>query len=122
MTQVRYLIDESLRISTVAAIRRLEPSVDIHRVGQEGMPEFGTLDPMVLEFCEETTRILVTLDRASMPDHIFDHLAADRHTAGVLLVTSRCTFRQLIDDLILIWSSTAAEEWRDTMLYLPLET
>ena len=33
MSQVRYLIDESLRLSTVAAMRRIEPSLDVHRVG-----------------------------------------------------------------------------------------
>ena len=38
MSQVRYLIDESLRLSTVAAMRRIETSLDIHRVVQAEMP------------------------------------------------------------------------------------
>lgn len=37
-----------------------------------------------------------------------------------LLVTRRCSLRQLLDDLILIWTATEAEEWRDTIFYLPL--
>jgi len=48
------------------------------------------------------------------------HLAAGRRTWGVLLVTRRCSFRQLLDDLILIWSVTEAEEWHNSMHYLPL--
>ncbi len=50
MTQVRYLIDESLRLSTVAALRRIEPAIDVHRVGQSVMPVFGTPDPAILTF------------------------------------------------------------------------
>ena len=119
MSQVRYLIDESLRLSTVAAMRRIEPSLDVHRVGQAEMPPFGTPDPDILAFCEKSDRLLVTLDRASMPTHIAEHLAAGGYTAGVLLVTPGCSFRQLLDDLLLIWSCTAAEEWHDATHYLP---
>ena len=68
------------------------------------MPPFGTPDPDILAFCEKSDRLLVTLDRASMPAHIAEHLAAGGHTAGVLLVTPGCSFRQLLDDLLLIWS------------------
>ena len=120
MSQVCYLIDESLRLSTVAALRRIEPSLDVHRVGQAEMPPFGTPDPEILAFCDKSNRLLVTLDRASMPAHVADHLAAGGHTAGLLLVTPTCSFRQLLDDLLLIWSCTTAEEWCDAIHYLPL--
>ena len=53
MSQVCYLIDESLRLSTVAALRRIEPSLDVHRVGQAEMPPFGTQDPEILAFCDK---------------------------------------------------------------------
>ncbi len=122
MTQVRYLIDESLRLSTVAALRRIEPTIDVHRVGQSGMPVFGTLDPAILAYCEQSDRLLVTLDRASMPVHISEHLATGGHTAGVLLVTGGCTFRQLLDDLVLIWSCTTGEDWSDVIHYLPFSS
>ncbi len=120
MSQVCYLIDESVRLSVVAALRRAEPAIDVWRVGQTGMPSFGTLDPDLLSFCEQQQRTLVSLDRASMPVHVAAHHASGGHTGGVLLVTRRCTFRQLLDDLILIWTITAAEEWRDAIVYLPI--
>ena len=119
MSPVRFLIDESLRLSTVAAMRRIEPVLDMHRVGQVEMPSFGTPDPDILTFCEEAERLLVTLDRTSIPAHVANHLATGGHTAGVLLVTPGCSFRQLLDDLLLIWSCTTAEEWHDVILYLP---
>jgi len=120
MSQVRFLVDESLRLSLVAALRRAEPAMDVWRVGQAGMPAFGSPDPELLTFCDREKRLLVSLDRASMPDHVAAQVAAGRSTWGVLLVTRRCSFRQLLDDLVLIWSATEAEEWRDVIHYLPL--
>ncbi|MBC8117871.1 MAG: DUF5615 family PIN-like protein [Candidatus Saccharimonas sp.] len=108
-----------MRLSTVAAMRRMEPALDVHRVGQADMPRFGTPDQDILAFCEMSDRLLVTLDRASMPAHVVDHLATGRHMAGVLLVTPGCSFRQLLDDLLLIWSCSTAEEWRDVIHFLP---
>ncbi|MCY2989683.1 MAG: DUF5615 family PIN-like protein [Planctomycetota bacterium] len=80
MSQVRLQIDESLRLSPVAALRRTEPAVDVCRVGQTGMPRFGSPDPAVLGFCENVGRLFVSFDRSSMPDHVAAHLQAGRHT------------------------------------------
>jgi len=120
MSQARYLIDESVRLSVVAGLRRAEPAIDVWRVGQSGMPPFGALDPEILAFCEKERRMLVSLDRASIPVHAAAHHATGRHTSGMLLVTRRCSLRQLIDDLLLIWTASEAEEWPDTIHYLPL--
>lgn len=120
MSQVRYLIDESVRLSVVAALRRAEPAIDVWRVGQSGMPPFGSPDPDVLVFCEQQQRLLVSLDRSSMPTHVAAHQAAGGHTWGLLLITRGFSLRQILDDLLLIWTASAAEEWRDTLHYLPL--
>ncbi len=120
MSQVRFLIDESLWLSLVAALRRAEPGLDVWRVGQTGMPAFGSPDSELLAFCQREQRLLVSLDRATMPDQVAATIAAGGATWGVLLVTRRCSFRQLLDDLILIWSATEPEEWRDSIHYLPL--
>ncbi|MDA1014348.1 MAG: hypothetical protein O3A00_07830 [Planctomycetota bacterium] len=55
-----------------------------------------------------------------MPNHIESHIAAGRHTSGVLLVTKRCTLASLADDLILIWAASSASDWLDAVVYLPL--
>jgi hypothetical protein len=84
------------------------------------MPSFGSLDPDILSFCEQQQRMLVSLDRASLPVHVAAHQAAGGHTWGVMLVTRRCSLRQLLDDLLLIWIATEGEEWHDSIHYLPL--
>ena len=100
MSQVRYLIDESLRLSVVAALRRIEPLIDVHRVGQPQMPPFASPATALLAFGEMSQRMRVTLDRSTMPAHVAEHQAAGGRTWGVLLVTHRCSFRQLLDDLV----------------------
>ena len=94
-------------------------TIDVHRVGQADMPAFGSVDSELLGFCEQSQRMLVSLDRKSMPDHVAAHLAAQRHTWGVMLVTRCATLRSLIEDLLVIWSASEAEEWRDGLYYLP---
>jgi hypothetical protein len=84
------------------------------------MPPFGSVDPDLLDFCEQTQRMLISLDRRSMPGHVTAFLAAQRHTWGVGLVTGGATLQRLIEDLRLIWSASDAEEWRDRLFYLPL--
>ncbi len=120
MSQVRFLIDEDLRLSVIAALHRLEPAMDVHRIGQPGMPAFASSDSDLLTFCETSQRMLVSRDRATMPGEIAKHHAAGRRTWGLLLVTRRCSFRQLLDDMVLIWSASEAEEWQDAVHYLPI--
>jgi Domain of unknown function (DUF5615) len=120
MSRVRFLIDESVRLSVVAALRRIEPLIDVIRVGQSEGPSFGTSDAELLCYCEETRRLLVSSDRGTFPDHVADHLAVGRHSWGVLLIVPGCTYRELLDELLVIWSASEAEEWQDTLHYLPL--
>ena len=63
--------------------------------------------------------MLVSLDRASMPDHVATYHVVGGHTWGVLLITRRCSGRQLLDDLLLVWTASEAEAWRDAIHYLP---
>ena len=80
MSQVRYLIDENLPLSLVAALRRIEPGIDVWRVGQPNMPKFGCDDQTLLAFREQSQRLLVSLDRASMPMNVDAHIAAGAQT------------------------------------------
>ncbi|MDZ4720031.1 MAG: DUF5615 family PIN-like protein [Roseiflexaceae bacterium] len=74
--KLRYLIDENLSPRLKSAIQRLEPFVDVLRVGDQGAPSFGTLDPDVLVYLTATQRLLVTDNRKSMPKHLADHAVA----------------------------------------------
>ena len=120
MSGVTFLLDENMPRALAAALRRREPSLDVRRIGQPAMPSTGTKDPELLRYCEQSERLLVSRDRASMPQHVADHIAGGGHTNGLLLVTNCCTLANLTEDLLLVWSATSPLEWLDAIAYLPL--
>ena len=118
--RVRFLPDENVPLLLKRALLRREPRVDVLRIGDPQAPSFGTLDPDLLIFLEQSKRLLVTLNRASMPAHIQAHYAAGRRLWGILWVRKDASTRQLVDELLLIWEASEAEEWIDFMGDIPL--
>ncbi|MEH1922927.1 hypothetical protein [Nostoc sp.] len=57
-----------------------EPEIAIKVVGESGTPPKSTLDPEILCWCEDNNFILVTNNRTSMPVHLAEHIAVNRHS------------------------------------------
>lgn len=102
------------------ALRRAEPAVDIRAMGEPGTPSFETEDPDLLAWLEREGWILVTRNRRTMPTHFAAHLSGGGHVPGILMAGEDFSVVQLVEDLLLIWSATEAEEWQDCLIYLPL--
>lgn len=116
----KFLLDENLDPAIVRGVRLRDPSVDILRVGQTGAPPVSTPDPEILVYCEQEQRILVTNNRASMPEHIAVHLAAGRHYWGILTTRSRQPqLNEVIEALLLVAGASEAEEYLDRSLWIP---
>lgn len=118
--KLRYLLDENLSRRVALTIRRHYPELDALRVGDEGTPAFGTLDPDILIWLEENQRTLVTDNRKSMPGHLVDHHAAGRHHWGLFLVSKDAPLRALDDTLYVYWDVSEAEQWVDLVEWLPV--
>ncbi len=119
MAKPRFLLDEHVSRVVAHSLRQREPAIDVLLVGDVGMPPKGTRDPDLLIAAEGLGRILISTDRRTMPDHLRDHFLAGRHTAGVLLVRRNSALTACIDDLVLIWTATTADEWVDRTEYIP---
>lgn len=118
--KLRYLLDENLSPRITLTIRRHYPDLDVLRVGDEGAPALGTLDPAILHWLELNQRTLVTDNRKSLPGHIANHLAAGGHHWGVFQVRKNTPLLPLAEALYIYWSVTEAEEWRDLTEWLPV--
>jgi hypothetical protein len=118
--KLRYLIDENLSTRLKGAIQRIEPLVDVLRVGDQGAPPLGTLDPDVLIYLTATRRLLVTDNRKSMPKHLVDHAAAEFQHWGIFVVSKDAPIGALADELYLYWEVSEAEEWIDRTEWLKL--
>ncbi len=121
MRKIRYLIDENVPPLFRSELLQQEPELIVWRIGDPGVPTEGTLDPEILEWCEKNDFILVTYNRKSMPVHLKNHLEKGLHIPGIIELNPNMGIRETIEELLFIYGASDADEYRDTIIYLPLE-
>jgi predicted nuclease of predicted toxin-antitoxin system len=95
-----------------------QPQLDLLRVQDVGLQEVD--DPEILAWAAIYERILLTHDRATMPDFAYNRLVAGEPMVGMFVVNDRMLIRQVIDELLLLIDCSGQEEWQGVVLYLPL--
>lgn len=114
---VRFQADADLnQIILLATIRR-EPAIDFQTAMAADLS--GVADPEVLARAAADGRVLVTHDRKTMPQHFAEFIAREA-SPGLLIVPQSLSVAAAVEDLILIWSATEAEEWVNRISILPL--
>jgi hypothetical protein len=76
-------------------------------------------DHEVLAQAAREERVLVTHDLKTMPNALASFLES-ASSPGVIVVPQHLPTSYVAEDLILIWSTTTAEEWVNRILYLPI--
>jgi hypothetical protein len=80
----------------------------------------GTKDPALLEVAAEQGRILVNYDRNTMIRHFCERVEAGKPAPGLFIVPQKQgAIGEIIEWLLLVWTASQAEEWRDKVEYLP---
>jgi hypothetical protein len=120
VSTIRFLLDENVHPLYRTELLKRERTMVVWRVGMVGVPPRGTPDPEILNWCEKHAFILVTNNRASMPPHLTEHLAQGRHIPGILVLNDKMSINETLEELLLIWAVSTANEYADKMLYLPL--
>lgn len=119
-----FLLDENQRGRLWRALQHhnasnLSLALDVVRVGDPPDLPTGSADPAILLWAERESRILLTRDEQSMPGHLADHLAAGRHSPGILLIRHRVSFADVVSHLVLVAYASQAWEWQDQIRYIP---
>ncbi len=120
MKKIRYLLDENINPVLRSALLKRDANLVVWQIGMLGVPDFGTLDPEILVWCEENDFILVTRNRQSMPVHLAEHLAVRQYANGIFTLNENMSVGETVDELILIASASELEEYRNLILYLPI--
>ena len=115
--RVRFLADANLDQDIVAGILRRGPEVDFE-LPQGIIPE-GMKDPEVLAVAASLGRILVTHDVRTMPRH-FGEFIIGRECPGLIVIPRSMPMGQAIEEILLIWHVSEAEEWTNLFRRLPL--
>ena len=118
MSPPRFLADEDLRGSIVRAVRRLEPNVAITTIVEQGQSSIS--DEEVLAYAWENQWLLVSHDVTTMKAMAERRLATGDGLHGLFLASQSQSTRVVAESLVLIWSASEFEEWRDRIVYLPL--
>ncbi|MFB2919784.1 DUF5615 family PIN-like protein [Aerosakkonema funiforme] len=114
---IRYQADADLNQSIVMAVWRQEPTIDFQSASAAGLQGLNDLE--VLALAAQQERILVTHDRKTMPTHFAEFIASNQ-SAGVVIVSKKLSIEVVVDELILIWSVSSADEWINRIAKIPL--
>ena len=118
----RFLIDEQLLGALPKAIglhnETAPDGIDAVAVGDPGTPPRETKDMDLLRWCAKANRIVVTLDRSTLPHDAETLMNAGQPTAGVLVVRRKTSLKLVLGWLELITECAIAEEYRDRIEYL----
>jgi hypothetical protein len=101
----------------VQAAQRREPTLDFQTPHAASL--LGVSDPDVLGCAAREGRPLVTHDFHDLPQH-FATFIQEQTSSGVLLVPQRLPVAAVVEDLLLIWAATEAEDWHNGLTSLPL--
>jgi hypothetical protein len=115
---LQYLLDEHVDALYRTQLLRRLPSLIVWCIGDPNAPPKGTLDPDILIWCETHNFVLVTNNRASMPVHLADHLAAGKHSPGILQLNPHLSIGETIEALEIVAQTTLDEEFRDRINFL----
>ena len=115
--RVRFQADADLDGRIIRGLKRRQAQIDIQTATDAGLP--GLADHDVLQVAADSIRILVTHDQRTMPRH-FAHFIASRTSAGVIIVPKNLPLGMAVEELLLVWAASHAEEWLNRLVWIPL--
>lgn len=114
--KVLYQADNDLRKAIVRGAVRREPQMNF-RTAQAARLD-GVPDCEVLAVSADEGRILVSHDFETMPTH-FRRFTKSRRSPGVLLIRQDLAIGKAIENLLLIWEVSEADEWVNRLCLVP---
>ncbi len=117
MGRIQLQADADLNQAIVTGVIRRQPNISFQTATEAALE--GLQDTEVLALSAKQQRILVTHDRRTMPTE-FAEFIVNNQSSGVLIVSRKIALETVIDELILIWSVSRAEEWINRIAKIPL--
>ncbi|MGB8699212.1 MAG: DUF5615 family PIN-like protein [Thermosynechococcaceae cyanobacterium] len=115
--KVRYQADADLNQAIVTGVLRREPTIDFQTAFAAGLA--GIKDSEVLAIAARQGRVLISHDRKTMPSEFATFMIGNQ-SSGVIIVSRKVPIEVVIEELLLIWEISSAEEWINRIAKLPL--
>jgi hypothetical protein len=117
MSRPRFLADQDFNENILRGVQRLEPAVEFARLRDLQLDKASDAD--VLGDAAAESWIVVSHDVNTMSAAANARLASGQPMAGLLLVHQLAPMAAVIDNLVLIWAASEAEEWINQVRFLP---
>ena len=111
---LRLLADENFNGDITRGLLLRDPNIDLIRVQDVGLAEVD--DPPILAWAAMHNRIVLTHDRATMPDFAYDRIVGGQQMPGVFVLNDRMPIQQAIEELLLIDGCSDLEEWSNLVV------
>ena len=118
MSKPRFLADHDFNERILDGVLNREPVVEIVRCREVGLERAS--DPDILAYAAANGFIVLSHDVNSLAGAAHSRLMAGEPLAGVLLVLQSRAIGPIVESLVVIWSASEAEEWRDRVVFLPI--
>ena len=115
---LRLLADENFNGDIVRGLLLRQPALDIVRI--QDIELAGEDDPDILAWAANNNRILLTHDRATMPDYAYERVAAGQEMPGIFILNDRFPVGHAIDEILLTVDCSEPSDWIGRAVHLPL--
>jgi len=116
---IRFLADENFNGRILRGLLRRLPDLDVVRA-QDVEALSGAVDPILLAWCAEQGRVLLTHDISTMGHHAYGRVIDGQPMPGVFEVGADLPVGVAIEDLVLIAQASDPGEWEGQVRFLPL--
>src|SRR5436305_368734 len=106
---VRFLADENFNGDVLRGLLLRRPDLDVVRA--QDLEIAGADDSSLLVFAAGESRIVLTHDRASLPDAAYALIASGQHITGVVVVNGRLPIKLVVEDLLLVVEASNLTDW-----------
>ncbi len=113
----KFQADADLNEDVVTGVLRRVPEIDFQTATEAGLQ--GLKDENVLAVAAREERILVTHDRRTMPRH-FAEFIRENKCWGIIIISKKLEISIAIEEIILIWAASQAEEYLNSIRQLPV--
>jgi predicted nuclease of predicted toxin-antitoxin system len=115
--KVRFQADADLNEDIVTGVRRRVPEIDFQTAHAANL--HGLQDEIVLALAAQEGRVVVSHDLSTMPT-AFGNFIQNNTSAGLIIITQHTPLAVAIEELILIWVASEAEEYENVVMKIPL--
>lgn len=115
---LKFLSDENFNGDVLRGLRLRIDELDILRV--QDVTLAGQDDSVVLDWAAANGRLVLTHDRATMPDHAFRRVSRGDFMPGLIVVSDRLPTSLIISELLIIAECGEPADFANRVWYLPL--